>query len=243
MIDKQIMLNLIDKAASNLHETGKLQNRSLLLLMILTILLNGLLRGLVSFKNDIELSGIDITLQSWVILLVVSWILMLAYLKYIGLVFHEDYLSKEIKRIYKTLGIEDESILKKGSFIEYPTDIFLLVTLISSGKNKLMSIINIFYMIIILFIILLLPILTEILVIQTYVLFLAQSKNFIVGFLFMFCIISDGISRYFINQKVNSRRIKIITSKPLPPQLTYKSTNMIRRSAAAAANNISAGIY
>tara|TARA_R110000744_G_scaffold369279_1_gene479435 strand:- start:423 stop:1025 length:603 start_codon:yes stop_codon:yes gene_type:complete len=133
MNDKQASLQFVSKIQDAYFQTGRMLNRKVSMMLILSVVLVLLSTGMVKIDQDFSLLGFKFQISVWVILYTVSWVLALVVLSIGGLARHEEQLNTEILRIYAELGFVDHSSsrLDSVSACEFPK----LISLVCSKEN------------------------------------------------------------------------------------------------------------
>jgi len=188
MPNTTVTLNYIDKLTVALYDTGKQVHRSMTIIIVMSILMLGLLLNIVAIPGELNMGSIKLTFSSSFILIILSWSLTYVYIRFLGLTKHELYLFKTIRRLYKNIGFEDDSILDTTyTALEYPNTI----TLHTYGKfvNKLFLVFGI--------IILFFPLAIQLFAI--YTLYQTASFLFLSSFIFLSLIMITIISSQVID--------------------------------------------
>lgn len=110
MENYQVTLDYIDKLHISVLSTGKSINRSLLLILLLSLFLITWAFEVAALTEEISISGIKIGVASWLIPFFGSWLLSMAFMYLHGLTMHEARSRDNIIRLYKELGYKDKSL-------------------------------------------------------------------------------------------------------------------------------------
>jgi len=131
-MDKDITLHYIDKLHNSLLESGKALNRNLIVSIIASLVLFGLSKGIVTVEDKISILGANLKIQSWIITLIITWLIAIAFIRILGMARHESRIRDTIIRLYEEISFSDESMKdEEANPLEYPS----ILTILTSSKN------------------------------------------------------------------------------------------------------------
>ncbi len=197
--EKELALHYIDKVHMSLLETGKAINRYAMYVVTTSLLLMALGTGLLDVGKTISISGLSISIPSWVISYVGAWILIFFYGSFLGLINHENWLYKVVIRLYRSIGFSDESMESHSeNTLEYPGVLTISASKRSLGKAHSPFII-LYAGVLILF-----PMVAEVYVAYK----LLVSQNYSLLMIFSFCLIFLIGFTHFVGLFQSFRRLK-----------------------------------
>jgi len=132
---ENITLQYIDTIHKSLFQSGKTGNRNLIISSITSIVLIGLSKEILMVGEKISIWGANLQIQSWFIILSLTWLLAITYIRILGLSINEKRLRSKIVKLYEDISFSDESMKDiESNPLEYPN---ILTTLTSGNILKL----------------------------------------------------------------------------------------------------------
>jgi len=161
-MSKELVLHNINNLLSNYRSVQRRLNRFVSLEILCSIVLIALASGIISVDKQIRFLGVNININSPVLLITGMWAICILFICIIALADCETSLSREIKRLYESLEYRDHSIA-----IGYYTvgSLYgLIFAFLNSSKSKsfiFTKIIFVLYIIVMFIALLLLPFVAE----------------------------------------------------------------------------------
>lgn len=160
-VDIEIKLNLIDKMHATIIEISQARNRALVSLILTSTTSIAISLGLVSANQGFSFGGFQLSVSIWTITIVGAWLTLAFYIYFVSLAQHRDDILTHLEEEYKSLGFEKEGLWNDITTLDIST-ILVDSTLFQKTKFRRLYayVINSIFVFIIIFI----PLITDIVV-------------------------------------------------------------------------------
>ena len=136
--DETLPLHYIDKIHAVLIETGRGINYAMIATVVLSIVVLSLSAGAISVDKEFSFGGLKFEVTSWVVLFGGTSLICVLHIYFLALSNHEHHLREIIIRLYKSVGLSDESLNEtKIHPLESPNMFALIFEETYVGKSAL----------------------------------------------------------------------------------------------------------